>query len=346
MSKKIISFLVFFFIVMFSLLLNMLYRVKLPKSTDYIHMNTSIAKRLYPNKNKSILSSCLNPNVFASTPYAFIGILSINREVSSEFSGYVIGTEVLGYSIAKYTNLDLILMIPVNERMLTDVQSQKNIQWLDSLEKAGWMPCFVPMIDEVKMEGSRFYEAKLFSKLNAWKFIEYEAVVVIDSDTLCVHSPTDLFDVEYPAMLAENKTFAAHIDHPYQPERTLYQMVFGMCHAVSSKFNAGVILIKPSIKEFNQLMQKMHEGNYEKNWCEQGLLSSEYGSSFHVLPYKYNANLVSKTCEPSLWESHKRNIVFYHFTVAKPWHRPSSILDSWTCQNWNIEEECNLWEMF
>jgi hypothetical protein len=59
----------------------------------------------------------------------------------------VTGTEVLGYSIAKYTNLDLILMIPVDERMLTDIQSQRNLQWLDSLEKAGWMLCFVPMID-------------------------------------------------------------------------------------------------------------------------------------------------------------------------------------------------------
>ena len=108
---------------------------------------------------------------------------------------------------------------------------------------------------------------------------------------------------------------------------------------MDADFNAGMLLVKPSVTEFQRLVRNMNLNHYNKGWCEQGLLNAEYNSSYYALPFKYNANVVSKYCEPDLWSRHKANIVFYHFTIAKPWW-------IWACKYQQLEHECAQWRDF
>lgn len=313
----------------------------LPEEFTYKH------RRLFPSTGPTPVSACLNPTVYATTKFAFVGILSVNEEVSRDVANYVAGAQKLGLSLGRFTNLDLVLMVPVDPSLYAEVSSAWSHAWMDLLSSSGWQICFVPVIDEVKMDESRFYQAKLFSKLNAWRLVEYEAVAVLDSDMLCVSDPAPLFTHELPLMLKSNATLAAHRDHPGldAPPLTLPMRLIGQCWKVTSKFNAGLLLIKPSEPEYRRLIEKMRLGDYEKSWCEQGLLNAEYGGSFHPLPYRYNANLVAKYCEPTLWERERDSVVLYHYTVAKPWSE-FSLFNLWSCPWWNVEPECQLWRDF
>jgi hypothetical protein len=211
---------------------------------------------------KKLLSSCLNPNVYATTQFAFFGIFSVFKGLEHEIDNFMISTIKLGTSIKRFINLDQILMVPVDPNDLYDSHWIGHKVWWDQFENSGWKVCYVPSIDleNQQYHHIRFYQAKLFSKLNAWNFEEYDGIVVIDSDMFCVNNPTEIFTYHFPKMIAQNKSFGAHEDHPKRNHRSLAMIIKGHCHSFDfSEFNAGIILIKPSKKEYTRLVQQMNK---------------------------------------------------------------------------------------
>lgn len=288
-----------------------------------------------------LITSCINRNVYANTTFAFVSMLSLFSGVENAVPNYIESSKKLGMSIRRFTNLDLIMMIPVDESEYKELTWIGHRIWWDDIEKASWKVCLVPVIDvtDSSVQNIRFYQAKLFSKLNAWNLLEYQGIVVLDCDMFCASTPVELFTYHFPRMLAENKTLGAHQDHPKGHIKTFTMIITSQCEAMDSYFNAGMLLIKPSRVEFSRLVHQMNGNHYNKDWCEQGMLNFEYGLSYYALPFKYNANIVSKYCEPDMWSTEKKNIVFYHFTVAKPW-------DEWACRFHHVEHECALWKNF
>ena len=120
-----------------------------------------------------VINSCLNPTVYATTPFAFVSMLSVFAGVENDLPNYIESSKKLGMSIRRFTNLDLILMVPVNKNEYEQLTWIGHRIWWDELERASWKVCVVPVIDvaDKSLQDIRFYKAKLFSKLNAWNLV-------------------------------------------------------------------------------------------------------------------------------------------------------------------------------
>ena len=211
-----------------------------------------------------------------------------------------------------------------------------------SHEMGGWQICEVnALYGKYHIEGNRFHESKMFSKLNVWRLVQYEALVFIDLDMLGVGNMSGLFDNVWPTMQSLNLEFAAATDRPTK-DASWRDWCQGKCKKTMSRFNAGLFLFRPSLERFEELKKGMDEGHYDMEYCEQGLLNSFYGRKYDMyeLPFKYNVNVVSKYCEPDVWTESEKEFVFIHYTVAKPWRANSHCVEN------GVLEECLLWESF
>lgn len=60
-----------------------------------------------------------------------------------------------------------------------------------------------------------------------------------------------------------------------------------------NRFNSGVIMLRPSMQEFHNLIRKVSDPEYHKpNDADQAFLNIYYRFRYWGLPYKYNFNLV------------------------------------------------------
>ena len=225
--------------------------------------------------------------------------------ISASTASYTRGAVVLARTLRRVTNLDMLLMvlegrIPSRDRA--------------ALRHEGWMLCAVPVIaNPPAADENRFTRARIYSKLAAWNLTEYEAVLLLDLDTLVLRDPSDAFTSVLPRMRARNQTLGASIDHP---------MPGGLCGSYWAPghptFNAGVLLIVPSTDAFERLRDGVSTVPHNTNAAEQSYLNVVYPEgAFYSLAFAYNGNAVSITCEPDLWRS--TDIKIIHFTVQKPW---------------------------
>lgn len=282
------------------------------------------------------LSLCLNhEKVMRNTKYAIVSLFSGN------FALYGVSATKLARSITSFTSVDKILMVLNTTTLLPNEKNQ--------FVKEGWKVCIVQEISNpiTVKKNNRFLEAKLYSKFNAWKLIEYEAVLFLDSDTLAVGNPATAFTHELPIMKEKNKTLAATRDMPFSTCRFGIALQF---------FNAGVLLLIPNLNTFEELKTSISTVHHDTDWAEQDLLNvlfynQDYSKSkrsmFHELPFEYNANVIAKVCEPTLWHSKKSEIKIIHYTTAKGWmysQHWQSLKDPFECWWWNVQDLCLLWE--
>lgn len=200
------------------------------------------------------------------------------------------------------------------------------------LQGAGWnVFCQIPVVESPpSVPGSRFHDSRVYSRLNVWGLTEYDAVLSLDLDTLVVRDPSPLFTHHVPAMLAANQTLGAARDRPAH---------------MSDSFNAGVLLVIPNEAVLTSLMAGVATVQHDVDYAEQGYLNAVFRGAFHELPFRYNANVVSRLYEPELW---RRDKSIAHFTVAKPWQsfRHLSLHHlPFLCWAWDVDDMCQLWDM-
>ena len=289
----------------------------------------------FPQHNDTALvpqpiSMCMGPHqVYSGSRFAVASLMS------GDFGLYGVSAMKLGKSIRKFTNVDMIMMILDSRPIHADEHR--------SLMKAGWKTCIVPLIEgPLHVEkNNRFLEAKLYSKFNAWKLIEYEAVLFLDSDTLVVGNVASAFTEVIPNMQSTHKTLGAARD---RPANTTCR--FGTAY---NYFNAGVLLLVPNIQTFHHLHDSISTVKHNTDWAEQDLLNQLYSNSdlFYELPFEYNAIVTAKVCEPSVWNSNRGNIKIVHFTTAKGWMYSQSwksVDEPFQCWWWEVQDLCLLWE--
>jgi len=287
------------------------------------HPPHNMTKKINPDP----LRSCLNGHS-AQTPYAIVSMISKKNKLQRIYSASAVK---LAKTIRKFTNVDLVML--AIEPLHPDDSS--------ALEKAEWKICAMQGIQGPPnpKRSNRFLEANLYSKFNAWRLTEYEAILLLDSDTLAVGDLSTAFTHTLPAMLAQNKSFAAARDRPVN-----ITCRFGTAWNV---FNAGVILLLPSLDDFDILNKSIAEVPHDTDMAEQDLLNKMYASSFFELPFHYNAIVTSKVCEPDTWHRERENIKIVHFTTAKGWmysYHWQSIEDPFQCWWWDVQDLCLLWE--
>lgn len=259
--------------------------------------------------------------------YAIVSLLS------GDFNRYGHSALKLGHSIRKFTNMDMIMMV-----IASKILPQKESTFLTNI---GWKVCIVPCIEGPSNQSTqnRFLEAKLYTKIYAWKLIQYQAVLFLDSDTLVVNDFYDIFTIHLNNMIQSNHSFGAARDRPADT-----YCRFGTAW---NYFNAGVMLLLPNLTHFEYLKNGIYQVPHNVAYAEQDFLNKIYPTpkSFYEMPFAYNAIVTSKVCEPSIWKEEQMKIV--HFTTAKGWmysQHWNSIQDPFQCWWWNVQDLCMLWE--
>ena len=89
--------------------------------------------------------------------------------------------------------------------------------------------------------------------------------------------------------------------------------------ARDTKFNSGVLLLRPSKTEFDLLMRAVAvPGMHEPEEGDQAFLNRFYEYRYFGLPSAYNLNLVLHEWFPMVWEFLWPRTKIVHFTVRKP----------------------------
>lgn len=294
-----------------------------------------------PKRSSTVASIC--PSVQVNSRYAFVTYIGINTFIGSKVHWYIVSACKLAQSLLLFSpEIDFIMMIAIEDGLSLSKYQQDMIEW------SGWQICTVNFINSNNNIDNRFYHAQLFTKLHVFRLAEYEAIACIDSDMFAIKNASVLFYEIWPEMQSKNLTLAMGLDYPRkESKRTVIHYLIGKCIPSWSEYNAGIFVLQPSLQTYNDLMIAMNNSSYQLDMCDQGLLNEFFKNKIYELPYKYNANLVTKICDTEFYNKQREDIVFMHFTVAKPWMNTVWTNEwMWTCPWWNLYEECALWSSF
>jgi hypothetical protein len=183
---------------------------------------------------------------------------------------------MLGYSIQKHNDLkamdaELVLLVRAFDPKDDNAVTAENIT---RLEKAGWN---VRVAKELEFEGVdtgkiRPWHRHNLNKLHLWSWTEYEKILFIDADVVCKGSLAELWEMPGDFAAAPDVWWNILVDN---------------------RFNSGVIVFKPSMETFHDMIPKVSDPNYHSpNDADQAFLNAYYKFRYFGLPYKYNFNLV------------------------------------------------------
>tara|TARA_Y100000389_G_scaffold91468_1_gene88044 strand:+ start:283 stop:954 length:672 start_codon:yes stop_codon:yes gene_type:complete len=178
----------------------------------------------------------------------------------------------------------------------------------------------------------------MFTRLQVWRLVEYQVILSLDLDTLVVADLSPIFLHHAPAMLAQKLRLAAVPD-------SLSPGSMPFC-GKQDHFNAGVLLLTPSLDDHEALLAAMYTVDYNVNWAEQGLLNALFPpGSYLALPFPYNARLAEAGCSPMSWRGDLREAVVLHFTVVKGWAMREWDAAWLGALVWGVVDACFAWEM-
>lgn len=221
----------------------------------------------------------------------------------------------LAYTIQKHNDLrsmDAELVLLIREDIADGVSAENKTR----LEKAGWnirvaQELYFDGVDNSKI---REHHRHNLNKLHLWTWTEYEKIMFIDADMACKGSLRELWEVP--------GDFSAAPD-----------VWWDILH--DTRFNSGLIVFRPSVETFHDMVSKMSDLKYHKpNDADQAFLNAYYEYRFFMLPMKYNFNLIMYEFHRPTWDLLWDEAVLIHFTVHKP--RPDP--------NLHCHKGCTEWE--
>jgi len=265
--------------------------------------------KAWPVEGGEVVSACGTGDDSVFEKRSRFAVASLLSGVDPVYSTYAYK---LGRSLQRYIDVDMVLLRPEH----TEGANASTT----ALEGVGWRTCFVPALGT----SAQHY---LYTKLAAWN-LNYEAVLLLDLDTLVLGDISPLFDL-FPTLLRQRGALIAAVrDHPEQwtPRWT----------AAGDRFNAGVMLVLPDPEVYKWLVDGMGRIQYDDGMLEQAYLNVALRQRYLPLPLEYNAMVIIAYAEPATWARVLPQIKIVHFTFPKP-HRPH------LCRAYNVIEICRLW---
>jgi len=198
---------------------------------------------------------------------------------------------VLGYSLKKSgTKYPYILLYT------EDVDARL----LPSLRYVGWTLRLTSYIDACDAllkhhhKSGRF--AHVFTKLRALELVEFHKVLVLDTDLVIRRCIDDLFELRSPAAMKRGDSYeyrhgeridGSHFFSGAESQGYRWHQVGGI--------NAGVMLLKPDIQVFRQMLKEIndqyHPSHIAGHGPEQDYLSRFYGNEWTHISCEYNFQL-------------------------------------------------------
>lgn len=207
---------------------------------------------------------------------------------------YVRGALKMGRGVKKHTtiSLDLVVMELQSKPLTAE-------EWVD-LREAGFSKCIVESIPAPAK--TRHDLKEKFAVLHVWAMVVYDTVLFLDADTWVQNSLDSLINLDL-----QGKTIGVTKDIR---ERKWV-----------STFNSGVLLLHPSLDEYNRLRNLLSSGIvYEYIMSDQGFLNEVYKDDWHEIGFVNNANLALYRFQRDFWDKYPPGTInVIHYTMKKPW---------------------------
>lgn len=216
-------------------------------------------------------------------------------------SNYFIGALLLGYSLYKTkTQHDKILLItndvPNNQRkVLSKYFKLKQIDFIKSNPKY--------------IHKDRFKD--VFTKMNMFTLIEYDKIIMLDTDMLILKNIDHLFKLNAPAASSSRITIKHNTKIP--KDRIIKN------GKIVGRINAGLMVLKPSINTFNFILKDILENKQIDIKHEQDYLSLYYANDWTYIFFIYNYE-VGRSLKNIKYKFKTTDIYNLHFSSRyKPW---------------------------
>jgi hypothetical protein len=150
-------------------------------------------------------------------------------------------------------------LVPTYEKDFTQLGAK--VKWVDPIPGPKGLSFAIPHYQHV------------YAKFHLWELTEYDQVMYLDADCLVVNNPHSAFE--------KCQGFCAVRDeyiHKTHANRGL-----------SSYFNVGVMVIKPSLDVYKEMIKRVSALKANPKFPEQDLLNDYYDKKWTSLGYEFNA---------------------------------------------------------
>lgn len=213
---------------------------------------------------------------------------------------YLNGAKVLAKSLEiSNSKYKLLILIP-EDFIFSENIIQSNIEYKKITQLK--VTCELSLRDDYKY---------CINKLYAWTLISYEKVCWLDSDMIVLHNIDDIFtyninDDQIGSTYGCKCNILNNIKLPTLPNKCPFNNIN------YKYFNAGLILLKPSINIYNKLLLE----NYNYPFVEQDVFNIIFKNNIYNIDSKYNYINNLEFSHPT----YKPDIHIFHFAYCKPWN--------------------------
>jgi len=247
--------------------------------------------------------------------------------ITEDDAYYIRYAQILGLSLRSTGRL------PCNYDMILVHSCQLKAETIQKLESAQWTLLEIKPIDfphspkQWPLAKHQRY-LKMFTKLNVFNLTQYEAILYIDTDALVVSPISDIMN-EHIAKL--------------NPQHGL-NLAWGLDSGqrLSSKYNAGVMLISPSNVVFDDLVSKINILEFDARLSEQAYLNKYYENTSLSLPITMNLMPFCGAVSRNRWDSLQNEIKIIHFACMKP----DCFAAIYRCWWFNNVPACRTWNRY